>query len=153
MGNRYTLIAAVLPAGVVSTHTLFCLRNAIAIEQQHYLAALFNSYVLNHVTRLLMGAHVTTSLVESLPAPVWTGSAADRRIARLATALASRTQRSTAVLRTSLQAAVADRFGLDDFTLERLLDSAPQIADDERRLTLASFRRRSARTRALRHAL
>src|SRR3970282_1195572 len=44
VANRFSLIAAVVPAGVVTSHTLFCLRNPLPLEQQHYLAALFNSF-------------------------------------------------------------------------------------------------------------
>jgi hypothetical protein len=38
---------------------------------------------------MLMGSHVTTSLMESLPAPLWTGSKAQRRIADIAMTMAS----------------------------------------------------------------
>ena len=88
-GNRRTLIAAIVPAGVVTTHTLFCLRSAIPIEQQHFLCGLFNSSPLNAIVRMLMGSHVTTSLVEDLPVPVWTGSPDQRRIAELTARLSS----------------------------------------------------------------
>lgn len=85
--NRYALIAAIIPAGVVTTHTLFSLRTAIPIEQQYFLCGLFNSAALNAFVRMLMGGHVTTSLIESLPIPVWTGSADQLRIAELTTHL------------------------------------------------------------------
>ena len=84
VGNRQTFIAAVVPAGVVTTHTLFCLRNPIPIDQQHFLCGLFNSSALNAAVRMLMGGHVTTGLVEDLPVPLWTGSVDQRRIAELA---------------------------------------------------------------------
>lgn len=87
VGNRFTLIAAVMPAGVVTTHTLFCLRNVRPIEQLHFLCGVFNSDVLNRVVRLLMGSHVTTSLVEHLPVPVWTPSSVHLRIAAIAARL------------------------------------------------------------------
>ena len=89
VGNQFTLIAAVMPAGVVTTHTLFCLRNELPIEQQHFLCGVFNSAVLNRVVRLLMGSHVTTSLVEQLPAPRWEATPAQRRIASIAARLAA----------------------------------------------------------------
>jgi hypothetical protein len=90
VGNRHALIAAVLPHGVVTTHTLFCLKTPLPIAQQHYLCACFNSAVLNRVARLLMGSHLTTSLVEDLPVPPWTGSVRQRRIAALARRAAAR---------------------------------------------------------------
>lgn len=88
-GNKLTLIAAVIPAGVVTTHTLFCLRNRLPAEQQAFLCALFNSTVLNRIVRMLMGSHVTTGLVESLPVPRWTGGPEQQRAAELASLLST----------------------------------------------------------------
>jgi hypothetical protein len=88
VGNRFTLVAAVMPAGVVTTHTLFCLRNNLPLTQQHFLCGVFNSDLLNRVVRLLMGSHVTTSLVEYLPVPRWENTSVHRRISRIAERLA-----------------------------------------------------------------
>lgn len=88
VGNRFTLVAAVMPARVVTTHTLFCLRNDLPLLQQHFLCGVFNSDLLNRVVRLLMGSHVTTSLVESLPVPRWEDRPVHRRISRIAARLA-----------------------------------------------------------------
>lgn len=90
VGNQFTLIAAIMPAGVVTTHTLFCLRNELDVEQQHFLCGILNSRVINHIVRLLMGSHVTTGLVEGLPVPRWAPTAIHRRIARTAARLARR---------------------------------------------------------------
>ena len=87
VGNRFTLVAAVMPAGVVTTHTLFCLRTDLPLLQQHFLCGLFNSDRLNRAVRLLMGSHVTTSLVESLPVPRWEDAPVHRRISRIAVRL------------------------------------------------------------------
>ena len=81
--NRLALIAAVIPADVVTTHTLFCLRTPLGVEQQFFLCALFNSSTLNAIVRMLMGGHVTTALVESLPVPLWTATPDQRRVAAL----------------------------------------------------------------------
>ena len=88
VGNTHALVAAVIPAGVITTHTLFCLRNDIPIEQQHFLCGVFNSAVMDRLVRLEMGSHVTTTLVENLPVPPWTGSRVQREIARHAKDLA-----------------------------------------------------------------
>ncbi|MEO6222095.1 MAG: N-6 DNA methylase [Vicinamibacterales bacterium] len=88
VGNRFTLVSAVMPGGVVTTHTLFCLRNDVPLIQQHFLCGVFNSNLLNRVVRLLMGSHVTTSLVELLPVPRWEGSPRQWRIGRIARRLA-----------------------------------------------------------------
>jgi hypothetical protein len=71
----------------VTTHTLFCLRQPLDDERQHYLCGLLNSPSLNAWVRMFMGSHVTTSLVEQIPVPVWTGEADQRAIAALAATL------------------------------------------------------------------
>lgn len=88
VGNTHALVAAIIPAGIVTTHTLFCLRTPLPLEQQHFLCGLFNSAVFDRLVRLEMGSHVTTTLVENLPVPLWTGSPAQREIAALAEDLA-----------------------------------------------------------------
>jgi hypothetical protein len=89
VGNRHTVIAAIVPAGVVTTHTLFCLRQPLDDERQHYLCGLLNSPALNAWVRMFMGSHVTTSLIEQIPVPVWTGNADQRAIAALSAALSA----------------------------------------------------------------
>jgi hypothetical protein len=89
VGNRRALIAAVIPGNVVTTHTLFCLRNPLPLDQQHFLCGVLNSDLIDAIVRMLMGGHVTTSLLESLPVPLWTGAARQQRIAAIAMTLAS----------------------------------------------------------------
>ena len=67
--NKLTLIAAVLPAGCVSTHTVFCLRTSLPAEAHHFLCGLFNSLIVNYLVRLRVTTHVTTAVVERLPVP------------------------------------------------------------------------------------
>ena len=123
--NRLSLIAAIVPGGVVTTHTVFCLRTSVPILQQHFLCGLFNSYVLNAIVRMLMGSHVTTSLVESLPVPAWTGTRRERRIAYLARRLAR--GRGGVAMTAALQAAVARLFGLDRDGLAQVLEGFPLL--------------------------
>ena len=151
VGNRFTLIAAVIPAGTITTHTVFCVRQALAPERQHFLCALLNSFVINHVVRVLMGSHVTTTLAESLPVPVWQGDAADRRIAclagRLATHLHARpaskrhgaTDEDAIHSRARLQALAARRFGIDAPMLAHVLDATPGLSAADRAATLEAF--------------
>lgn len=68
--NRMTLIAAILPAGVITTHTLFCLRNPPDESTQHFLVGMFNSFVANYMVRLRVTTHVTVAIVERLPIPM-----------------------------------------------------------------------------------
>ncbi len=76
---------------------------------------------MNLVVRMLMGGHVTASLVERLPVPPWTGSATDRLIARLARQLseAASPRPGTAG---RLQALVARLYGLDNSREWRQVD-------------------------------
>lgn len=67
--NERTLIAAVVPAGSVTTHTLFCCRCDCSPVRQHALCALLNSFVANWFVRRWVSSHVTVALVERLPVP------------------------------------------------------------------------------------
>jgi hypothetical protein len=87
--NRLTLIAAVVPAYAVTTHTLFCLKGHVAADVQQFLCGVFNSYVANYLVRHRVGMHVTVSIVERLPVPVAApGTPAFEGIAAFARALA-----------------------------------------------------------------
>jgi hypothetical protein len=68
--NRLTLIAALVPAHAVTTHTLFCLKNPLPVSHQHVLCALLNSFVANYLVRLRVNTHVTTALMARLPVPL-----------------------------------------------------------------------------------
>jgi hypothetical protein len=138
--NRLSLIAAIVPRDVVTSHTVFCLRSPMAIDQQQFLCGLFNSYVLNAIVRMLMGGHVTTSLVETLPVPRWTGSPAQRVIARLAGRLSRHPRhRAAGAL---LQGAVARLYSLDHHAFEAVLDGFPLVPAADRALALEAFERR-----------
>jgi hypothetical protein len=137
-GNRLSLIAAIVPADVVTTHTIFCLRTPLPPVQQQFLCGLFNAYVLNAVVRMFMGAHVTTSLVEGLPVPAWTGSPAQRRIARLAARLARRPHAPR--LHAALQASVARLYGIEAETFAAILESFPLVPRGDRDAAVAALR-------------
>jgi hypothetical protein len=141
VSNRLSLIAAIVPPLVVTTHTLLCLRTPMPLVRQHFLCALFNSYVLNAVVRMLMGGHVTTRLIEGLPVPLWTGDAIQRRIALLAHRIARRPQ--DGVAHADIQASIARLYALDSQTFQTVLDSFPLVSRQERdraRRTFASMR-------------
>ncbi len=67
--NKLTLIAAMLPRGTVSTHTVFCLKTALDERSQWCLLGLLNSFVANYLVRLQVTTHVTTALMSRLPVP------------------------------------------------------------------------------------
>jgi len=135
--NRVTLIAAVLPADCVSTHTVFCLKTPLPAAAQHFLCGLFNSLVVNFLVRLRVSTHVTTAIVEQLPAPARDHApAAFREIAALARQL-SRADDPAAFAR--LNAIVAGLYQLSATEYEHVVSSFPLIAIEERRLCVAAY--------------
>jgi hypothetical protein len=135
--NRLTLIAAILPAGCVSTHTVFCLRTALSRLEQECLCGLFNSFVLNYFVRLRVTTHVTTAVVERLPVPARnTPTRALRDIAALARILG---RRHDADAFACLQALVASlyQFGAPEF--EHVLDTFPLVPQATRDAALRAL--------------
>jgi hypothetical protein len=135
--NRLTLISAILPAGCVSTHTVFCLRTPLPSQMHYLLSGFFNSLVVNYLVRLRVTMHVTTATVEQLPIPTTEGApAACREIAALARLLARRPDR-TAFAR--LNARVAQLYQLSSQEFEHILETFPLIPREERQLILEVF--------------
>jgi hypothetical protein len=67
--NRLTLIAAVVPPGAVTVHTVFCLKDPMPLDDQAVLCCLLNSFVANYLVRLWVTTHLGTATVERLPVP------------------------------------------------------------------------------------
>ena len=67
--NKLTLIAAMLPAGVVSTHTVFVSKGPLDDRSMWCLLGLMNSFVANYLVRLNVTTHVTAALMARLPVP------------------------------------------------------------------------------------
>ena len=135
--NRLTLIAAVLPAGCVSTHTLFCVKAPPTQQSQHFLSGLFNSFVLNYLVRLRVTTHVTTAVVEQLPVPTrHHAPRAFREIAILARRLARHRDRAAWI---NLQALVAALYELSRAELEHILGTFPLVPVDDRTAVLQTF--------------
>jgi hypothetical protein len=128
--NRVTLIAAVLPPGCVSTHTLFCLRTPLRVADQHLLCGLFNSLVVNYFVRMRVTTHVTTGVVEGLRLPTRAAApAACREIAAIARMLA---RRDDPRLLARLNAIVASLYQLSAGEFAHVLDSFPLVSREER---------------------
>jgi hypothetical protein len=68
-GNRLTLIAAIVPPGAITVHTLFCLKDAMPLDDQLVLCGLLNSFVANYLVRLWVTTHLGAATVERLPVP------------------------------------------------------------------------------------
>jgi hypothetical protein len=135
--NRLTLLAAVLPAGCVSTHTVFCLRTMLPLAAQHFLCGLFNSFVLNYLVRLRVSTHVTTAMVERLPVPrEHDAPGACREIAAMARLLARR--REPGVM-ARLQARVAHVYQLSRPEFAHVLETFPLIGRAERDRALGAY--------------
>jgi hypothetical protein len=135
--NRVTLIAALLPPGCVSTHTVFCLRTPLSIRAQSFLCGLFNSLIVNYLARLRVNTHVTTSIVERLPIPA-EDQAGDAfgEIAGLARMLG---RRDDAALVARLNARVARLYQLNAEELAHVLGSFPLIPEERRNDVLRAY--------------
>lgn len=126
--NRLTLIAARLPPGTVSTHTVFCTRRTLTEDEAWCLVALLNSLVVNYLVRLQVSMHVSAGLMSRVPVP--------RPPAPLAAALASwaRTLGEVADAETlpdtyaDLNATVAGLYGLSTHEFRHVLSGFPLIA-------------------------
>ena len=135
--NRLTLLAAVLPAGCVSTHTVFCLRTILPLAAQHLLCGLFNSFVVNYLVRLRVSTHVTTAMVERLPVPrEHDAPGACREIAAIARLLARRREPGAMA---RLQARVAHIYQLSRPEFAHVLETFPLIDRAERDRALGAY--------------
>ena len=139
--NRLTLIAAIVPARAVTTHTLFCLRTALPLATQRVLCALLNSYVANYLIRLRVNTHVTVSLVSRLPVPVVPpGHPLFTRLARCSESLAlSATVAEDMEEYAEIQAITAHLYGLGPSQFEHVLSTFPLVPKETRERALRRF--------------
>ena len=139
--NRLTLIAAIIPARAVTTHTLFCLKTPLAVERQHVLCGLLNSFVANYLIRLRVNTHVSASLMSRLPVPrVEETDPAFERVARLARTLAlGRIEVERMKEYAQLQALVARLYGLTETEFEHVLNTFPLIPNEIRSAALREY--------------
>ena len=139
--NRLTLIAAIVPARAVTTHTLFCLRDSFAHGRQLTLCALLNSFVANYLVRLRVHTHVTASIMARLPVPVVAeGSAIEERLRELAHRLCeSATPVEEMTEYVELQTLVARLYGLSREEFSHILDTFPLIDEGVRKRCLRGF--------------
>ena len=139
--NRMTLIAAVVPARVVTTHTLLCLRSRLSLNAQHVLCALMNSFVANYLVRLRVNTHVTVALVSRLPVPLLTsGHRAFHRLASLSRALGDAGGPVEEMPEyAEAQALAAHVYGLSEDDLRHILSTFPLIPADVKCRTIHAF--------------
>jgi hypothetical protein len=139
--NRLTLIAAIVPARAVTTHTLFCLRTPLPLFTQRVLCALLNSYVANYLIRLRVNTHVTVSLISRLPVPlVPDGSSAFRRLSWCAETIAGTSEPVEAMDEyAEIQAITARLYGLSASQFEHVLSTFPLVPTEVRKRALERF--------------
>ena len=138
--NRLTLIAAIVPSGCVTVHTLFCLKTPLPSRDQEFLCGVLNSFVSNYLVRLRVTTHVTTRIMSRLHVP--------RPLAR-SPLFAAVADLSARLLRSpspqqdpaypELQAAVAHLYGLTADELQHILGTFPLIDDRVKARTVAEF--------------
>ncbi|MFN7916126.1 MAG: N-6 DNA methylase [Vicinamibacterales bacterium] len=137
--NRLTLIAAVLPARSVSTHTLFCLKAGLPLESQQVLCAVLNSLVINFLVRLRVSTHVTTAIVQRLPVPTSDDLGPWRdELRQAAHVLSTRDDRASTA---RLNAILARVYQLDATEFRHVLNTFPLIERADRDAMLAEFTR------------
>jgi hypothetical protein len=138
--NKLTLIAAMLPAGTVTTHTLFVLKTALDDEAQQFVTGMFNSFVANYLVRLRVTTHVTVAIVERLPLPKPARSSRDFAVVvEFARALTARPDDRKAYA--ELQAAAARIYGLDAAAFAHVLSTFTLVDPDVRTQSMAAFTR------------
>ena len=135
--NRVTLIAAVLPARCVTTHTLFCLKTPLPADSQSLLCGLFNSLVVNFLVRQRVSTHVTTAIVQRLPIPTENDIGPWRQ--ELLEAVAVLATRDDPPRFARLNAIVARLYRLDTSEFEHVLSTFPLVDRAERDAMLAAF--------------
>jgi hypothetical protein len=136
--NKLTLIAAILPAGTISTHTIFCLKTPLDDQSQWALLGLLNSLVANYLVRFNVTTHVTTAIMSQLRVPK-PGATQLNELAALAQTL-SRTRIEDAVEPyAQLNALTARLYGLTDAEFTHILASFPLIAAEQRARCQAAY--------------
>jgi hypothetical protein len=136
--NRLTLIAAIVPANVVTTHTLFCLKGNVEYDRQLFLCGILNSFVANYLVRMRVGTHVTVAIMEQLPVPQPpTDSAAFLRIVALANRV--RMTRGSEQTVAEIHAAVAHLYQLSFTDFEHVLDTFPLVPVSDRHSAMQFF--------------
>jgi hypothetical protein len=132
-----TLIAAIVPGGVVTTHTLFCVKKPPDLASQYFLCGIFNSFVANYLVRMRVSTHVTAAVIARLPVPKPSReSTVFREMAAIATRLADGDRQAAA----RQQALAAQLYGLDGAAFVHVLEGFPLVPSAERAAALSAFR-------------
>jgi hypothetical protein len=138
--NKLTLIAAMLPAHTVSTHTVFCLKSELDEESQWCLLGLLNSLAANYLVRLTVTTHVTAAVMSRLRVPRPERQSRDFvRLGELAQHLATHGVDEEISAYAELNAIAARLYGVTRDQYAFILESFPLISQSQRRLCLETF--------------
>jgi hypothetical protein len=138
--NRLTLIAAIVPAGVVTSHTVFCLKSEAPEDVHWFLCGVCNSYVANYLVRIRGGTHVPASTLQQLPVPC--PSTRDPRFGRvvdLARRMSARPRTDAAGAPAELQAIVAELYDVSRDEFDHILSTFPLVPPDARHEARVAF--------------
>ena len=126
--NKLTLIAAMLPANVISTHTVFCLKTGLDEASQWCLLGLLNSLVANYLVRLTVTTHVTAAHMSRLRVPRPAASSSDFiRVGELAQQLAASGIEEGSAAYAELNAIAARLYGISRNDYAFILNTFPLI--------------------------
>jgi hypothetical protein len=126
--NRVTLIAALLPRGAISTHTVFCSKSPLGGEAQHCLLALLNSLVANYLVRLHVTTHVTCARMAQLPVPRPSSRSAEfKELASLSRALTHTGLAGHDTAYARINGIAAQLYGLTRQQYEHVLSTFPLL--------------------------
>lgn len=138
--NRLTLIAARLPPGTISTHTVFCAKDTLGADAQYCLLALLNSLVANYLVRLRVTTHVTAAVMARLPVPRPSGDAAAfRELAALARELERTGIAGQDDVYARLNALAAHLYGLTSDQYRHVVSTFPLLPADLRARVVAAY--------------
>jgi hypothetical protein len=138
--NRLTLIAAIVPAGSVTTHTLFCLKTPLASLEQWFLCGVLNSFVANYLVRPWVTTHVRTGVIARLPVPrPDTASEELAAIAWLASSLSTSPGPEDDPAYPRLQALVARLYRLTPAELAHVLGTFTLVPEHQKEATRRGF--------------
>ncbi|HUQ87502.1 MAG TPA: Eco57I restriction-modification methylase domain-containing protein, partial [Vicinamibacterales bacterium] len=138
--NKLTLIAAMLPANVVSTHTVFCLKSDLDESSQWCLLGLLNSLVANYLVRLSVTTHVTASVMSRLRVPRPEPASREFvRLAKLAQQLAAHGVEEESLAYAEINAIAARLYGVTHEQYASILESFPLISNSQRQVCLEAL--------------
>ncbi|MEW6322855.1 MAG: N-6 DNA methylase [Acidobacteriota bacterium] len=138
--NRLTLIAALVPAGALTTHTVFCLKRRLPLADERCLVALLNSLVANYLVRMRITTHVTAAVMARLPVPrPRRGDPAFAELVGLSRALARAGIEAAPADYARLNAVVARLYGLTPEEYTHIVSTFPLLPASLRAPAVAAY--------------